>query len=344
MAAGWIAAAILISVPVHAVSPSIGAVSAVLMDAESGRVLYEKSCDTRSLVASTTKIMTAILVVEDCDHTAQVAVPKEAVMVEGSAAGLREGQVLSVEELLYGLMLHSGNDAAVALAIFHSGSMEAFAEKMNDKAKELEMHGTHFENPHGLDSTEHFSTARDLAVLTAYALNNPFFLDIVSTKTICFEDRTYRNHNKLLWMYPGCIGVKTGYTKKAGRILVSAAERNGRQLIAVTICDRNDWQDHIAMLDYGFSRYENCTLASSGQIMGEVPVLLGTENAVAVLRERIEIPVSSEETVRLRVELPPLVFAPVMAGDRAGCVIVELDGVPFREYSLFWRNCVFEEM
>ena len=344
MAAGWIAAAILLSFTVRASALSVSANSAILMDASSGRVLFEKSCDTRSLIASTTKIMTALLVIEDCDLAAQVSVPKEAVSIEGSSLGLREGQIISVEELLYGLMLHSGNDAAAALALYHSGSIPAFAGKMNDKAQELGLDGTHFENPHGLDAEKHYSTARDLAELSAYALDNPVFLQIVSAKNVRFGERYYTNHNKLLWMYPDAIGVKTGYTKTAGRILVSAAQRDDRRLVAVTICDKNDWQDHISMLDHGFDHYKSCVLAQSGQSMGSVPVLFGAEKAVAVVRERIEIPAAIGEEIQIRVDLPPVIFAPVMAGDRAGTIVVLLDGVPVGEYPLFWRNCVFEEM
>ena len=344
MAAGWIAAAILLSFTVRASAPLISANSASLMDAASGRVLFEKSCDTRSLIASTTKIMTALLVIEDCDLQAHVSVPKEAVSIEGSSLNLREGQVISVEELLYGLMLHSGNDAASSLALYHSGSIPAFAGKMNDKARDLGLNGTHFENPHGLDHENHYSTARDLAVLTACALDNPVFLQIVSTKNATIDNRNYTNHNKLLWMYPDAIGVKTGYTKAAGRILVSAAQRDDRRLIAVTICDKNDWQDHISMLNYGFDHYRSYILAQSGQSMGSVSVLLGAEKAVAVVRERIILPVATGESIQIRVDLPPVVFAPVMAGDRAGSIVVLLNGVPIGEYPLFWRNCVFEEM
>ena len=166
---------------------------------------------------------------------------------------LKEGEVFTLQELLYGLMLSSGNDAAVALAIYCGGTVEGFAALMNDKARNLGLTGTHFENPNGLDSPGHYSTAKDLGTLAAYAMENPIFYKTVSAKNVKVGDRYLTNHNKLLWRYDGCIGVKTGYTRHAGRILVSAAERGESQLIAVTLADPDDWRDHAALLDYGFA-------------------------------------------------------------------------------------------
>jgi D-alanyl-D-alanine carboxypeptidase len=180
-------------------------------------------------------------------------IPKEAVGIEGSSMYLREGEVLTLQELLYGLMLHSGNDAATALAIYCGGTVEGFSQLMNDKAHRLGLTGTHFENPHGLDSPNHYSTARDLAVLAAYAMKNPIFARTVSTKNVRVGERSLQNHNKLLWRVEGADGVKTGYTKAAGRILVSSATRDGRRLICVTINDGNDWADHAVLLEDGFS-------------------------------------------------------------------------------------------
>lgn len=343
MAAGWIAAAIFFSVPVQASEPTVSAKSVVLLDGQTGRVLFQNCADVRSLVASTTKIMTAILVIEDCDLTAEVAIPAEAASVEGSSLYLKEDERCTVEELLYGMMLHSGNDAATALAMYHSGTISAFAEKMNSKAQELGLYNTNFVNPHGLDAQSHYSSALDLAKLAAYAMRNPIFHRIVSTKTICFGDRVLRNHNKLLWKYPGAVGVKTGYTMAAGRILVSAAERGGRRLVAVTIHDRNDWQDHAALFDYGFETYESKMIAFSGQTMGIVPVICGAENAKAVLREEIYVPLADEEKVELRQNLPPMVFAPVLAGELAGSVDIFVDDTLIGSYPLYWRYSVLEE-
>lgn len=197
---------------------ALSAEKAILLDATTGRVLYEKNADAQSLIASTTKIMTALVVCEQCNVLDRMRIPKEAVGIEGSSMYLREGEVLAVQELLYGLMLSSGNDAAVALAIYCGGTVEGFVQMMNDKARVLGLLDTHFENPNGLDAPAHYSTARDLAVLSAYAMKNPIFYKTVSAKTVKVGERYLRNHNKLLWRVDGADGVKTGYTKAAGRI------------------------------------------------------------------------------------------------------------------------------
>ena len=207
----------------------------------------------RALIASTTKIMTGLLVCEAGELDRTVTVPDAAVGLEGSSMYLKKDETLTRRDLLYGMMLHSGNDAALTLAISVSGSEGAFVRQMNLRARALGLTQTHFANPHGLDSGENYSTALDLAHLAQAALQNAQLRAVVSTKTAVCAGRTLTNHNKLLWRYDGCIGVKTGYTRHAGRILVSAAERDGRMLIAVTISDPDDWRDHTALLDYGFA-------------------------------------------------------------------------------------------
>ena len=233
--------------------PQVSAKSAALLDGTTGECLYEKNGDQRALIASTTKIMTGLLVCEAGDLDRTVTVPETAAGTEGSSMYLKSGETLTRRELLYGMMLHSGNDAALTLAISISGSEAAFVRQMNRRACALNLTQTHFANPHGLDSGENYSTALDLARLAQAALQNEQFRAVVSTKTITCAGRTLTNHNKLLWRYDGCIGVKTGYTRHAGRILVSAAERGGRMLIAVTISDPDDWRDHVSLLDYGFA-------------------------------------------------------------------------------------------
>ena len=233
--------------------PQGSAKSAALLDGTTGECLYEKNGDQRALIASTTKIMTGLLVCEAGDLDRTVTVPETAAGTEGSSMYLKSGETLTRRELLYGMMLHSGNDAALTLAISISGSEAAFVRQMNRRACALNLTQTHFANPHGLDSGENYSTALDLARLAQAALQNEQFRAVVSTKTITCAGRTLTNHNKLLWRYDGCIGVKTGYTRHAGRILVSAAERGGRMLIAVTISDPDDWRDHVSLLDYGFA-------------------------------------------------------------------------------------------
>lgn len=303
-----------------AVALDVSAHSAILMDGTTGRVLYEKNADERSLIASTTKIMTALIALEQAELDAVVKVPAEAVGIEGSSMYLKKGECLTVEELLYGLMLSSGNDAAVAIALHVSDSIEEFVEEMNNKAEELELTETHFANPNGLDSEENYGTARELAAIAAYALKNPTFVKIASTKSVQCTDRRLVNHNKLLWQYEGAVGVKTGYTRKAGRILVGAAQRNGRTLISVTINAPEDWQDHRAMLDYGFAQYEERELISCDQALGHVAVISGTEeNAALCAGASLRYWLLPEETPTIRLHVPQFLYAPVEQGEIVGC-------------------------
>ena len=242
---------LLCIVPTVAEAVEVSATAAVLLDADTGQVLYEKNGDERMLIASTTKIMTALVALERAKLTDTITVTASH-MVEGSSMYLKPGEVVTVEELLYGLMLCSGNDAALALADC-CGGLEVFVAAMNDKAAALGMTGTSFANPNGLDDENHYSTARDMAVLAAYAAENPTFRRICSTRTATVGGRTMTNHNKLLTQVEGCIGMKTGYTRAAGRTLVSCAERQGRRLVAVTLCDGNDWADHKALYEMGFA-------------------------------------------------------------------------------------------
>lgn len=322
------AAALLAAVlffPVQA--EALSAEKAILMDAATGRVLYEKNTDSRSLIASTTKIMTALVVAEQCNVLDRVRIMKEAVGVEGSSMYLREGEILTVQELLYGLMLHSGNDAAVALAIYCGGTVEGFAELMNDKARQLGMNDSHFENPNGLDAPGHYSTARDLAILASYAMENPIFYKTVSTKNVTVGERYLRNHNKLLWLYEGADGVKTGYTRAAGRILVSSATRNGRRLIAVTINAPDDWNDHTLLLNQGFSGFEHRRIVSSGEIIGCVEIAGGCSGNVLLLAaEDFDYALGPEEKVTFVMPGTGFVYAPVACGAEAGFVHVCVDG------------------
>ena len=297
------------------------------MDAQTGRILFEKDANTRSLIASTTKIMTALVVCEQCNVLDRMRIPKEAVGIEGSSMYLKEGEVLTIQELLYGLMLHSGNDAAVALAIYCGGTVEGFVELMNDKARLLGMDGTHFANPNGLDHPQHYSTARDLAVLSAYAMQNPVFSQTVSTKSLTIGQRSLKNHNKILWMVEGADGVKTGFTKAAGRILVSSASRDGRRLIAVTIHDPNDWQDHTALLENGFRNYAVRQLVASGQQVGTVEIVGGTEKeAVVLAAEDFYYSMMQDEKAEIIISGQRFAYAPVAHGAEAGFAHICIDG------------------
>lgn len=306
---------------------AVSAQKAYVLDAVSGRVLYEKNCDARSLIASTTKIMTALVVCEQCNVLDRMRIPKEAVGIEGSSMYLKEGEVLTLQELLYGLMLSSGNDAAVALAIYCGGTVEGFAEMMNDKAHVLGLTGTHFENPNGLDSPGHYSTARDLAKLAAYAMENPIFYKTVSAKTVKIGERYLTNHNKLLWRVEGADGVKTGFTKAAGRILVSSATRDDRRIIAVTINAPDDWNDHTALLEEGFSRFCQKRVVTAGEKVGVLEVIGGENHKVEVLAaENFDYALAAEERPQLVLPGPGFVYAPAVEGAQAGFAYVMIEG------------------
>lgn len=337
MAAALLAAVSFFPMRVQALS----AQRAILMDAQTGRVLYEREADARSLIASTTKIMTALVICEQCNVLDRVRIPKEAVGIEGSSMYLREGEILTVQELLYGLMLHSGNDAAVALAVYCGGTVEGFAGLMNDKAHKLGLTGTHFENPNGLDSPHHYSTARDLAVLAAYAMENPIFAKTVSTKTIRAGERTLRNHNKLLWRLKGADGVKTGFTKAAGRILVSSAVRQGRRLVAVTINAPNDWQDHCDLMEIGFHDFSVKKLISKGEIVGEVEIAGGESGIVTLIAsEDFYFAMADGEEASAVYSGSGFVYAPVVKGANAGYLHICLGDKTVGVVSLVYGDTV----
>lgn len=316
-------------------TPLLSAQSAVLIDAHSGRVLFEKNARTRMGMASTTKIMTALTVLRLAELTDTVSIPREAVGTEGSSVYLCEGEKMTVEQLLYALLLASANDAAVALAIFCAGSVDAFAEHMNAYARELGLSDTHFTNPHGLYDEAHYTTAYDLAIITQSALEVDVLRQIVSTKktTLPFEGENDRrlvvNHNKLLRTYEGAIGVKTGFTKKTGRCLVSAAEREGLTLIVVTLNAPNDWQDHTNLLDYGFENYERRVIADTRELRVSMPLCGGNTNAVTLTntepivltmnRSHQSVPISVYSSYRF-------LFAPVSTGERVAIAEVCYEG------------------
>ena len=322
MAAVFLAAILFFPFRVNALS----AERAIVMDADSGHVLYERESDSRSLIASTTKIMTALIVCEQCNVLDRVRIPDEAVGIEGSSIYLKAGEVLTVQELLYGLMLHSGNDAAVALAIYCGGTVEGFSQLMNDKAHMLKMYNSHFANPHGLDAPNHYSSARDLAVLTAYAMKNPIFQQTVSTKHVNITGRSLRNHNKLLWRLEGADGVKTGFTKAAGRILVSSALRNGRRLVAVTINAPNDWSDHALLMNASFSDYAELNLVHQGDPLATVAVNGGeADNVTLLAAQDVSCSIAVWEDPRVVIKESGPIFAPVIRGQAAGNAFIYID-------------------
>lgn len=313
--------------PCQSLAVSTSASSAILMDVDSGRVLYEQNADAKMLIASTTKIMTALVAIEEGNLSDTVKVSREAAWTEGSSMYLKEGEELTLETLLYGLLLCSGNDAAVAIAEHIAGSEAGFAQLMNEKAEELGMTGSSFANPNGLDHEDHYSTARDMARLACAAVNNETLVRIASTKSVTIGGRTMSNHNKLLNLVEGCIGLKTGYTQAAGRTLVSCAERNGQRLVAVTLQDGNDWADHENLLVYGFAAFPASHAAVPGQILATAPVLGGASDTVPLAAASgFSWPLAEGEKLETELELTGPLTAPVTAGTAAGEAVFTVDG------------------
>lgn len=344
----WIAVGIILCLVVAAFPFSSGALedisahSALLM-AGDGDVLFEKNANEQLPIASTTKIMSAWLALESGDLDSYFTVDKDAIQVEGSSMGLKEGDQVTIRSLCYGMLLPSGNDAANAAAVHIAGSIDEFVKMMNERALQIGMTNTHFSTPSGLDKdVDHYSTAHDMAILAKEALKNPDFYIICSTYQAYVEygNPPYRrymiNHNKLLKQYPGAIGVKTGFTKKAGRCLVSAAERNGMRLISVVLNDGNDWEDSKRLFDYGFSLPNpvhlnvdfsevSCNVVGSNE--GNCHVA-AEEEPVAVLTQH------QAQMVQREIYLNPFYYAPVEKGDRLGEVVYLLDGVKIASTNL----------
>jgi len=335
------AAALLASAaaPTAAAAPNpvpISAEAAALIDVESGRLLYSHNGDKRMRIASLTKIMTAIVAIESGDLSDIVKTSRRAAGKEGSSIYLRVGEEMSLHNLLYGLMLRSGNDAAVAIAEHVGGSEEGFVHLMNEKARELGLENTHFMNPHGLDHDDHYSSANDLAKLTAYALRNPVFREIVKTRVkkvpnpYAEWDHIWINKNKMLRLYEGADGVKTGYTKLAHRCLVSSATRNGQQLAVVTLNDGDDWADHRRLLDWGFQHYPLQTIVEEGRKIAGYRLAAGRAFRYPLAegeRERIttHLHVRPQEDVRTQLgDVGQLEFR--MDGERIGAVPLRLLG------------------
>ncbi len=306
--------------------PGLSARGAVLMEASSGDLLFGQNENARLSMASTTKIMTALVALERMPLDTSVTVTDASVGVEGSSIYLTVGETLSLEDLLYALLLESANDAAETIAVAVAGDVPAFAALMNEKATELGLVDTHFINPHGLDAEGHYTTARELALLARAALENEDFRRIAATKRHIIPlrgkegVRLLLNHNKLLSSYDGCIGVKTGFTKKTGRCLVSAAERDGVRLIAVTLGAPDDWRDHTAMLDYGFSLCESITLCAQGAYHAPLPLVSGEQDYVMIENtDTLTITLSRNHgRIECIAERRRFDYAPVSVGDTVG--------------------------
>ena len=328
-----VALALFLCVNVSADDINVSAHAAALIDADSGRILWAKNADEQMTMASTTKIMTALVAIENSDIKDEVVIPAKAVGVEGSSVCLKEGEILTLEELLYAMLLESANDAAAAIAIHVGGSIEDFALMMNERAAQMGLESTSFVNPHGLDAEGHYTTARELGLIAAEALKNPDFAKMVSTyrHQIPFgkESRRYLlNHNKMLKLYDGAIGVKTGFTKKSGRCLVSAAERDGLRLVAVTLRAPSDWSDHRAMLDYGFENYEMREIVKPDEYYFKLTCVGGETPEITVTNtDGFKTCMKKGDTdVKVTVNLPRFVYAPIVADTPLGEAVISKNG------------------
>lgn len=312
----------------------ISAQSAIVIESSSGETLWSKNCDKRLPMASTTKIMTALVALERCDIQKIVKVSPNAVGVEGSSIYLYADEELTMENLLYAMLLESANDAAAAIAIEVGGSIEGFSALMNKKAAELGLKDTCFENPHGLDGENHYTTAKELALITREAMKNESFRKIVSTykTTIPLNKdegtRVLINHNKLLKSYDGAIGVKTGFTKKSGRCLVSAAEIDGVEYICVTLNAPSDWNDHKELLDYASSLYEKVTLCDAGEFEHSLPLVNCEIQSVTVAnKDNLSLILPRERgEIEYVIELPHFYYNGVYQGEELGSLVFYLDG------------------
>lgn len=304
----------------------LSAHSAIVLCADTGDVIFEQNADERMLIASITKIMTAIVVIENADLDAQIVIKPEWSAIEGSSMYANPGQSYTVRELLYGMMLNSGNDAAAALACTVCGDESTFVEKMNETASRLGMDNSSFRNPHGLDEDGHYSTARDMARLTAYCMENDDFRDIASTNCAVIKGVTYYNHNRLLREYEGCIGVKTGYTMAAGRTLVSCAERNGMRLVCVTLSAPDDWNDHKYLLDKAFSDYRIASYSPDSFKVTLDVASSAASTAEAIPQNEIKLLVRSDDELDIKLEAPRILFAGGIEGERIGKISLFVNG------------------
>lgn len=343
---------------------SINAKAFVLMDPISGRILLEKNSQEKMAMASTTKIMTAIVALEKGDLQSQIRVSPRAASIGGSSFYLKPGDVLTLEDMLFGLMLPSGNDAAVAIAEHIAGTEDKFVQIMNQKALELGALNTHFTNPHGLDDPEHYTTAVDLAVISRYALKNIKFREIVQTKTKEIKygdiDRQIFNTNRLLWEFEGADGIKTGYTGKAGRCLVATAKNNGFHLLSVVLGSQNHFEDSKKLLNYGFENYKLKNIISKNNYLTTVNVENGVIKTVDLIaKDSITLPIEESENIKFKLIVPKKIKAPVFKGEEVGQVQVYIDDdlvtstslitakdVPLKTYNYilnrilrFWTRC-----
>lgn len=309
-----------LSSPIRA-SASAGA--EIAMELTTRTVLTESNADKRMPMASTTKIMTAIIIAEDCNLDEEITVPDAAVGVEGSSIYLKKDERIDVRDLLYGLMLRSGNDSAVALAIHHSGSVENFVTVMNERAKRIGADNTNFKNPSGLPDDEHYTTARDLCNIACYAMNNEIFREVVSSKSHVGKFRSFENKNKMLYRYEGANGVKTGYTLKAGRCLVSSAERDGMDVVTVVLNCYDMYERSSAILDQCFYAYKLLELNENTVFM--------SDRVLCKLSKNQNLVVKNTESLQIRIK-STVTEKKIKKGDRVGILeIYDANGLIFSD-------------
>lgn len=318
-------------VPFNVGAVSTSAKSAILINADTGEVIYEQNAREKLPMASTTKIMTALLLCETGDMDKQITVTAEMVRVEGTSMGLLAGDKVSYQALLYGMLLSSGNDAANVTAYALGGTIDGFVKMMNQKAEELGLHNTHFQTPSGLDGDEHYTTAEDLANLARVCMQNELFAEAAASKTAVLEygnppyRRTLTNHNKLLKTFDGAIGVKTGFTKKSGRCLVSAAERDGKRVIAVTLKDPDDWADHTALLNYGLEQIKTTKISPETEEYS-VPVVASSEKSIKLKIEDFTVNSLDDKGFSYKINIPRFLYAPIEKGEKIGDIVYLKNG------------------
>lgn len=311
-------------------SSDISAECAVLISQQTGEVIFKKNAYKHHSMASTTKIMTSLLAAQSGKLHDEITVSKEMILVEGTSMGLLPGDSVSLYELIYGMLLPSGNDAANVTAYYLGGNVENFVKKMNAKAKEIGMENTNFVTPSGLDDEMHYSTAYDMALLGRYAVGDPVFRSVCSSKKASLSygnppyKRTLYNHNRLLESYKYALGIKTGFTKKSGRCLVSYAEKDGTGLIAVTLNAPNDWNDHKLMLDYGFSKLKRYVFKPV--IPEYMDVVGGNVENLKISCEQFEYDSLEHRNVIQKLVIDKFAYAPIKKGDKLGEVMLYLDG------------------
>lgn len=331
---------VLLCIPISVSAIGTSAKAAVLINGDTGEVIYEQNANERLPMASTTKIMTALLLCEYGNFEKEITVTAEMLRVEGSSMGLLAGDKVTLHDLLYGLLLASGNDAANVTAYVIGGTVDGFVKTMNKKAEQLGLKNTHFNTPSGLDGESHYTTALDLANLTRYAMQNEEFAKAAGSKsaTLCYGNPPYRrtlsNHNKLLSSFEDTVGVKTGFTKKAGRCLVSAAKRDGKFVIAVTLNDPNDWADHKSMLQYGLSKVVLTEIAPENEVY-KLPVVGADTDFIEIKAEPLIFSALTTQDIRCEINLPKFVYAPVSKGEFIGSIVYKKGDTVIAEKQLY---------